>query len=62
MTNKEYGELMANFLHENGIKYCPLILNSEQANALNKRYKQLNKKNGQGKSKDFYIREYNTRR
>ena len=44
MTNKEYGELMANFLHENGIKYCPLILNSEQANGLNKRYKQLNKK------------------
>lgn len=47
MTNKEYGELLANFLYENDIKcikYCPFILNSEQANALNKRYKQLNKK------------------
>lgn len=35
---------MANFLHENGINYCPFVLNSEQANVLNKRYKQLNKK------------------
>ena len=44
MTNKEYGELLADYIHKNGINYCPLILNSEQANALNKRYKQLNKK------------------
>ncbi len=44
MTNKEYGELLADYIHKNGINYCPLTLNSEQANALNKRYKQLNKK------------------
>lgn len=43
MTNKEYGEFLANFLHKNGIKFCPFVLNSEQAIAFNKRCKQLNK-------------------
>ena len=42
--NKEFGELLANLLYENGINYCPFILNSEQANALYKRYKELHKK------------------
>ena len=36
--NKDFGELLANFLYENGMNYCPYILNSEQANALDKRY------------------------
>jgi hypothetical protein len=31
--NKEFGKLLANLLYENGINYCPFILNSEQANA-----------------------------
>jgi hypothetical protein len=44
--NKDFGKLLANILYENGINYCPFILNSEQANALNKRYKELNKKYG----------------
>ena len=44
--NKDFGELLANFLYENGMNYCPFILNSEQANALNKRYKELHKKYG----------------
>ena len=44
--NKEFGKLLANFLYENGINYCPFILNSEQANALDKRYKELHKKYG----------------
>ena len=42
MTNEEYGQLLAEYIHENGITYCPRVLNSEQANAFNKRYKQLN--------------------
>jgi hypothetical protein len=41
--NKDFGKLLANLLYENGINYCPFILNSEQANALNKRYKELKK-------------------
>jgi hypothetical protein len=44
--NKNFGELLANLLYKNGINYCPFILNSEQANALNKRYKELHKKYG----------------
>ena len=44
--NKYFGELLANFLYENGMNYCPFILNSEQANALNKRYKELHKTYG----------------
>jgi len=44
--NKEFGNLLANFLYENGMNYCPFILNSEQANALDKRYKELRKKSG----------------
>lgn len=44
--NKEFGNLLANFLYENEMNYCPLILNSEQANALDKRYKELHKKYG----------------
>ena len=44
--NKEFGKLLANLLYENGINYCPFILNSEQANALYKRYKELHKKHG----------------
>ena len=47
--NKELGKLLANLLYENGINYCPFILNSEQANALDKRYKELHKKYGNGK-------------
>lgn len=43
MTNEEYGRFLAEYVHENGITYCPRVLNSEQANAFNKRYKQLNK-------------------
>ena len=39
--NKDFGELLANFLYENGMNYCPFILNSEQANALDKRYEHL---------------------
>lgn len=42
--NKEFGKLLANLLYENVINYCPYILNSEQANALYKRYRELNKK------------------
>ena len=45
--NKDFGELLANLLYdlyENGINYCPFILNSEQANTLDKRYKELHKK------------------
>lgn len=42
--NKEFGKLLANLLYENGINYCPFILNSEQANAFYKRYKELHKK------------------
>jgi hypothetical protein len=30
--SKEFGKLLANLLYENGINYCPFILNSEQAN------------------------------
>ena len=44
--NKDFGELLANFLYENEMNYCPFILNSEQANALDKRYKELYKKYG----------------
>ena len=44
--NKDFGELLANFLYENEMYYCPFILNSEQANALDKRYKELHKKHG----------------
>lgn len=44
--NKEFGKLLANYLYENGINYCPFVLNSEQANALDKRYKELYKKYG----------------
>lgn len=44
--NKDFGKLLANLLYENGINYCPFILNSEQANALDKRYKELYKKYG----------------
>lgn len=46
MNNKDFGKLLANLLYENGMKYCPFILNSEQENALDKRYKELNKKYG----------------
>ena len=42
MTNEEYGQFLAEYVHENGITYYPRVLNSEQANAFNKRYKQLN--------------------
>lgn len=44
MENKEFGKILADFLYKHGINYCPFILNSEQANALDKRYKELNKK------------------
>jgi hypothetical protein len=44
--NKDFGKLLANLLYENGISYCPFILNSEQASALDKRYKELHKKYG----------------
>lgn len=43
MTNEEYGRFLAEYVYENGITYLPRVLNSEQANAFNKRYKQLNK-------------------
>ena len=43
---KKFGKLLANLLYENGINYCPFILNSEQANELDKRYKELHKKHG----------------
>lgn len=48
--NKDFGELLANFLYENGMNYCPFVLNSEQANALDKRYKELHKKYGNNRS------------
>lgn len=39
--NKDFGKLLANLLYENGINYCPFILNSEQANALIKYLEKL---------------------
>lgn len=48
--NKEFGKLLANYLYENGINYCPFVLNSEQVNALDKRYKELHKKYGNNRT------------
>ena len=43
MTNKEFGELLAEEMWKEGITKCPFVLNSEQASALQNRWKELSK-------------------
>ena len=41
MTNKEFGEFLAEEMWKSGITKCPFVLNSEQAEALQKRWRML---------------------
>ena len=43
MTNTEFGEFLAEEMLKEGLRKCPFILNSEQASALQKRWKKLSK-------------------
>lgn len=43
MTNKEFGELLAEEMWKEGITKCPFVLNSEQAAALQNRWEELSK-------------------
>ena len=43
MTNKEFGEYLAEEMWKEGLRNCPFVLNSEQASALQNRWKELSK-------------------
>lgn len=43
MSNKEFGRLLAEEMWKEGITKCPFVLNSEQALALQNRWKELSK-------------------
>ena len=43
MTNKEFGEFLAEEMLKEGLRKCPFVLNSEQADAFRKRWKELSK-------------------
>lgn len=40
-TNKEFGKLLAEKMWKEGLAKCPYVLNSEQAKALQNRWKEL---------------------
>ena len=44
MLNKDFGRRIAEWMYQEGITKCPIILNSEQADALRARWKELSKK------------------
>lgn len=56
--NKEFGRSIADAMWEAGMTKCPLVLNSEQADALHERWEELqnNQMDGRG------IRETETRK
>lgn len=43
MSNEEFGRLLAEEMWKEGVTKCPFILNSEQASALQNRWKELSK-------------------
>ena len=43
MTNTEFGECLAEEMLKEGLRKCPFVLNSEQASALQNRWKELSK-------------------
>ena len=42
--NKEFGRRIAEWMYQEGVTKCPFMLNSEQADALRARWKELSKK------------------
>lgn len=43
MLNEEFGRLLAEEMWKEGVTKCPFVLNSEQASALQNRWKELSK-------------------
>lgn len=43
MSNEEFGRLLAEEMWKEGVTKCPFVLNSEQASALQNRWKELSK-------------------